>query len=721
MSSHSREDGEEPLPDWSLRYKHSMQSMETIVDEPSESTPQSWRHAGRASVYFDNRSNSSSHGHDQIKRLHSGSTRENRYLDPTARLPSRSKSQAKRLSRRLSNRLSQSSEHFYEGFEFQGWRGPTSPTTHISDGIFRLEQLENSHKVSEDPKKGDVVVTVTAATADEVEEPPKKYGSRTWLVMFALCVTQLLNAFEGTVTSTALPTIVADLNGGEEFIWITSGYFLTSTVFQPLFGQTADIFGRKWLTIFAVAAFVLGSGICGGAPTIGVLILGRVIQGIGGGGINVLVNVIVSDMFAVRDRGKFLAIVLSAVSVGTSIGPILGGVIVQSTTWRWVFYLNLPVGGVALILLFAFLEADSGKRGDQNASMKEKLGRIDYGGNVLFITGVTLVLVALAYGGNMWAWTSYSTLLSLLVGFFILVIFLFYEESNYCKEPTLPLRLFRNRTSATAYAITFLHSLLTLHILYFLPVYFQAVKLANPTESGVDMLPTVLLLVPSSVISGALLSKFGRYKPFHILAFGLLVLALGLFTRLRHDSPAAMWAILQIIAAVGSGLALSTLLPAAQACLADSDTASATAAWAFLRSFGIVWGVAVPSAIFSAQATNLVAQGIISDPDIAATLGTGGGAYEHATADWIKTVPTEGGLRDSVISLFEQSLEAVWIFGVAVAALAFLLAFLEREVALRQKLQAPQPDEANADDSANGIQNRKRMNDEVSAGQQEAV
>lgn len=250
------------------------------------------------------------------------------------------------------------------------------------------------------------------------------------------------------MTSTALPTIVADLDGGESFIWVTSGYFLTSTVFQPLFGQTADIFGRKWLILFAVAAFILGSGISGGAPTIGVLILGRVIQGIGGGGINVLVNVIVSDMFAVRDRGKFLAIVLSAVSVGTSIGPILGGLIVERTTWRWVFYLNLPVGGVSLLLLFAFLESNPGnKKADQSVGIGQKLRRIDYGGNVLFITGVTLILVGLAYGGTVWAWTSYSTLVSLLAGFFIVVIFLFYEESNYCKEPTLPLRLFRNRTS----------------------------------------------------------------------------------------------------------------------------------------------------------------------------------------------------------------------------------------------------------------------------------
>ncbi|KAI3321623.1 major facilitator superfamily domain-containing protein [Xylariaceae sp. AK1471] len=642
-------------------------------------------------------------------------------------VPPQPTSQAKRLSNRLSNRLSQSNELFYEGFEFQGWGDTTSPAQHINGGLLRLGPLDYSHQSSQDneySKNGEVVVTAAEKTG-ETEEPPKKYNSRTWLVMFALCITQLLNAFEGTVTSTALPTIVADLDGGGAFIWVTSGYFLSSTVFQPLFGQTADIFGRKRLILFAVAAFVLGSGICGGAPTIGVLILGRVIQGVGGGGINVLVNVIVSDMFAVRDRGKFLAIVLSAVSVGTSIGPILGGLIVERTTWRWVFYLNLPVGGVSLLLLFAFLEADTGKkRADKSVGIGQKLRRIDYGGNVLFITGVTLILVGLAYGGTVWPWTSYSTLVSLLAGFFIVFIFLFYEESNYCKEPTLPLRLFRNRTSATAYAITFLHSLLTLQILYFLPVYFQAIKLSDPTESGVNMLPTVLLLVPSSVISGALLSKFGRYKPFHLAGFGLLVLALGLFTRLKHDSPTGMWVFLQIIAATGSGLALSTLLPAAQACLPDSDTAAATAAWAFLRSFGIVWGVAVPSAIFSAQATSLTEKGLISDPKIAAILGTGGGAYEHATADWVKLVPIDGGLRDSVVSLFEQSLEVAWIFGAAVAALGFLLVFLEKEVVLRQKLETVKGAGENSNASAERLENReerKERNNEIPVREREMV
>lgn len=503
--------------------------------------------------------------------------------------------------------------------------------------------------------------------------------------MFALSITQLLNAFEGTVTSTALPTIVHDLGGDASFVWVSTGYFLTSTIFQPLFGQTADIFGRKPPILFAVTMFMMGSGISGGASSMGSLILGRIFQGIGGGGINVLVNTIVCDMFPLRERGKFLAIVMAAISVGTSIGPILGGVIVQQSTWRWVFYLNLPVGGLSLLLLFAFLKENTNIK-DDSKGIKQRLCRIDYGGNVLLIIGVTLILLTLAYGGTTWAWTSYSAIMSLCLGFFILVVFVFYEDSNYCKSPTLPLRLFRNRTSASAYAVTFLQSLLTMQTMYFLPVYFQAVMLSTPTITGVQMLPTVLVLVPSSVLAGILLSKTGRYKPLHIAGFALLVIGFGCFTLLKHSSSTAVWIVLQLVTAFGSGFTLSTLLPAAQACLEDADTASATAAWAFLRSFGIVWGFAVPSVVFNGQASKLAQSGLISDENTAAVLSTGGAAYSHATADWVGSLAA-GDLRDDVITLYERSLRVVWIFAIALAGLAFLLVFFEKEVVLRQKVE----------------------------------
>ena len=433
----------------------------------------------------------------------------------------------------------------------------------------------------------------------------------------------------------------------------------------------ADVFGRRWLIIFAVGMFMVGSAVCGAAPTMGALIAGRVIQGIGGGGITILVNLIVCDLAPLRERGRLMAVVFACISVGTSLGPIIGGVIVQRTTWRWVFYLNLPIGGVALILLWIFLQVGS----HDSSSLRHRLKQIDYGGNVIFILAISFILVALAYGGTEWPWGSYSTIISLVFGFYGVAVFVFYEQSNFCPFPTLPMRLFARRTSATALAITFIHSLLTLLGIYFLPVYFQAVLLASPIRSGVMMLPTVLALVPSSVISGALLSKIGRYKPFHFVGFALFTLGFGCFCTLDVQSPTGAWVMVQFVVALGSGFSLSTLLPAVQAEFSDQDTAATTAAWAFVRQFGVVWGVSVPSAIFNAQVDHYLPT--VSAQSVRETL-SGGAGYERGTKDYLMSLT--GDVRDQVIQVYSKSLRVVWIFATAIAGVGLLLVFLEKYV-----------------------------------------
>lgn len=448
---------------------------------------------------------------------------------------------------------------------------------------------------------------------------------------------------------------------------------MTSTVFQPLYGQMADIFGRRWLIIFAVGMFLVGSAISGAAPSMNALIAGRVLQGIGGGGITLLVNLIVCDLVPLRERGRLMAVVFASISVGTALGPIIGGLIVQQTTWRWVFYLNLPVGGIALILLFLFLQVGT----HDTSSIRRRLKQVDYGGNVIFIIAISFILVALAYGGTQWAWGSYQTIISLIFGFYGIVVFVFFEQSNFCEVPTLPMRLFARRTSSTAFVITFIQSMLTLLVIYFMPVYFQAVKLASPIRSGVMMLPTVLVLVPSSVISGTLLSKFGRYKPFHFAGFALFTLGFGCFCTLDASSPDAAWIMVQFVVALGSGFSLSTLLPAVQAEFSDQDTAAATAAWAFVRQFGVVWGVSVPSAIFNAQVESYLPR--ISDSSVQEALG-GGAGYEHGTKEYVTSLT--GDLQKQVINLFSDSLQVVWIFATVIAGIGLLLVFLEKYVSL---------------------------------------
>ncbi len=569
---------------------------------------------------------------------------------------------------RFSKRISRASEAFAE---YNGWGDPVQPFRRMDD--IELENRPVTTRISKNPDG-----TLNIHAVDSEAAPPAaatKYDFGFYMILFALAMTNILVALEGTVVSTALPTIVADLGGGASYVWVSSGYFLASTVLQPLYGQLANMLGRRVLILFAVVAFTVGSGICGGTPNMTVMILGRVIQGVGGGGINMLVNLIICDLVPLRERGKFMAIIFSAISVGTGLGPFLGGIIVERISWRWVFLINLPVGIVALILLFFFLKIKAPPR---QGTFQENIMKLDLGGNFIFIFSVSLILVALAYGGTLWPWKSYETIATLVFGFMGIVFFLLFEESNYCTTPTVPLRLFGNRTSAAAFAITFIHSMLTLLVIYFIPVYFQGVLLSTPTRSGVQMLPTVIVLVPFSAISGALLSKFGRYKPFHIGGFIIIVTGFGCFITLDRHSPMVAWIMVQVTVAIGSGLALSTLLPAVQARLSDKDTASATATWAFIRQFGVVFGVTVPAAIFNSRVSSLL--GRVSDEGVRHALSNGA-AYDHGTKAYIGQF--QDPLKSQIISVFDDSLKLVWIFATAMAGLGFLLVFLEEEVSLR--------------------------------------
>ncbi|OQV03821.1 hypothetical protein CLAIMM_08815 [Cladophialophora immunda] len=220
-----------------------------------------------------------------------------------------------------------------------------------------------------------------------------KKGLRFWMIVVALSFTGLLTALEATITSTALPSIIADLGGGDLYIWAVNGYFLTMTALQPLYGQLANVFGRRWPTIAATAIFVLGGGICGGASSMPMLIVGRVIQGAGAGGMSVLIEMIICDLIPLRQRGNYFAIIFGLIALGTALGPFFGGLIVEYSTWRWVFYLNLPIGGVALSLLLAFLKV----RWNKNVKLATRLTSIDWAGNAIFIAAICGVLIALSW------------------------------------------------------------------------------------------------------------------------------------------------------------------------------------------------------------------------------------------------------------------------------------------------------------------------------------
>ncbi|KAJ6025039.1 hypothetical protein N7540_005836 [Penicillium herquei] len=515
--------------------------------------------------------------------------------------------------------------------------------------------------------------------ASSSSSPAKQtHGWRFWAVFPGLCFSILLAGLDTSIVATALPTISADLNTGALYIWAINGYFLATAAVQPLFGQASDIFGRRIPMLVSIALFTLGSGLCGGAKNTAMLIAARMIQGLGGGGLFVMVDIIVADLVPLRDRQLYMSIVMGTFALGTFIGPIIGGAIVTDASWRWIFYINLPIGGIALVLVLLFLKVNYRREG----TLRARLQKVDFSGNFLLMSSVVAVLIALTWGGTTYTWNSWHVLSPLLIGAASLVGF-FFHQKIYAPEPTLPVRLYTHSTSLISYILTFIHGIEMTWLSYFLPVYFQVLLGATPLLSGVYLLAIVIPLMPAGIAGGLVIAKFGRYKPTMIAGYALLSIGAGCLTILDANSSTATWVIIQIITGIGGGLALTATLPAVQAPVPESDVAIATACWAFVRSFGSIWGAAIPSAVFNSKIDKMLDK--VSNTEVRELLKRGG-AYEHATASFMRSFNNDPTTKQELIEVYTAGLKEVWQVLIAFTVIAVPLAIVIKEVALRQEL-----------------------------------
>ncbi|KAI4207811.1 MAG: hypothetical protein LQ348_000448 [Seirophora lacunosa] len=528
--------------------------------------------------------------------------------------------------------------------------------------------------------------TSTEAYSNNVSPPNQPAGAepvfhadwRIWVIFSGLAVSALLSALEGSVISTALPTIAAELGSGGNYVWVINLYFLTSAIFQPLCGQFADLWGRRWLMISSVLVFLLGSAICGAAQNTAMLIVGRGIQGVGGGGINMLVDVIICDMIPLRERGKFIGLLFAIISMTASFGPLIGGALAGNGQWRWVFFLNLPIGAVALAILFIFLRLSH--RG--GLTWQQRVRQIDYIGNAFLIISTVLVLYVLTYAGSKYSWSNPQMVALLTVGLVALLVFAIYEYSPLCTHPVMPPVLFGNRTSSAAFFISFNHSLLTIWTTYFFPLYFQSVLGASPTRSGVNLLVLVFIFPLFAAIAGGMVAKFGEYRLVHLISMSLITIGFGCSSLLDETSRTGVWVILQLIIAAGLGACIPSQLPAIQAGLTENEAASSTATWAFIRSLGMIWGVAIPAAVFNNRAEELLYQ--IDDPAVRAQLA-GGEAYEHATAAFVR--PLDPVTEAQVKALFVAALRRSWLIGIVFAGVSVMAVGFEKRTELRKELE----------------------------------
>ena len=497
-----------------------------------------------------------------------------------------------------------------------------------------------------------------------------------WLVFLSLCLTSFLSALDGSILTTALPTVTSEIGGEEQFVWISNSFTLAQTVLQPLSAQLSDIFGRRHLMIISIVLFAVGSGIGCGAMNVAMLIDGRTIQGLGSGGIFMLADLIVCDLVSQRERGKYLGITLSTASLGSILGPVLGGVIAQAN-WRWVFWINLPISVIVLVVLILFLRLKHTK----SPTWKYALLRVDWIGSAVFVGSITALLIGLIEGGIVYPWSNARIVIPIVFGGLGWILFHLYEVSAFCKTPSVPPVLFSNRTAVIGFFLSFDAAALLRWIVFFLPIYFQGVLGVSPLTLGVNILPNNAFLIPSAMVAGALMSKLGLYRPLHAIGFALVAIGCGLLTLLTASSGTAMWVIFQMIIAIGEGFLIPTVLPVIQASLPTTQVAAATGIYAFLRSLGFIWGVTIPGIIFDTQIDRWTY--LIDDPVLRAEV-SGGNAYGFASTVYHNELSASP--REQLGAVYVHALNIVWWTAMAFALLGLLVSLLQKYVALKTKV-----------------------------------
>ncbi|MGR8010769.1 DHA2 family efflux MFS transporter permease subunit [Streptomyces hypolithicus] len=495
---------------------------------------------------------------------------------------------------------------------------------------------------------------------------------RTVLVAIgALLLGMLLAALDQTIVSTALPTIVSELGGLDHLSWVVTAYILAATAATPLWGKLGDQYGRKKLFQAAIVIFLIGSALCGIAQNMPQLIGFRALQGLGGGGLMVLSMAIVGDLVSPRERGKYQGLFGAVFGATSVLGPLLGGLFTEHLSWRWVFYINLPIGVVALVVIAAVLHIPA----------RSARHTIDYLGTALIASvAVCLVLVA-SLGGTTWAWGSTQIIALAVLGAVLLVWFVSVERKAV--EPVLPLKLFRIRTFTLVAVISFVVGFAMFGAMTYLPTFLQVVQGVTPTMSGVHMLPMVVGLLITSTVSGQIVSRTGRWKVFPIAGTGITALGLLLLHQLTVTTGTWEMSAFFFVFGAGLGLVMQVLVLVVQNAVSYADLGVATSGATFFRSIGASFGVAIFGTLF----TNLLSGKL----DTALTgqqlpPGTGPDQIAADPRD-IALLPPE--LRPSVIDAYSTSITDVFLYAAPVVLIAFTIAWFLKEDTLRGSVRAP--------------------------------
>jgi EmrB/QacA subfamily drug resistance transporter len=517
--------------------------------------------------------------------------------------------------------------------------------------------------------------------ARTVDAPAAPRLDRQVLIVFpGLMLGMLLAALDQTIVATSLPTIVTDLGGLTHLSWVATSYLLTLCVSTPIYGKLGDIYGRKRLFQGAIVLFLIGSALCGTAQSMTALIAYRAVQGIGAGGLMVNSQAIIGDLIPPAERGRYQGFMQSVFAFATIAGPLLGGVLTQDLSWRWVFYVNLPIGIVALVVVAVVLKLPARPR---NRS------RIDWPGAALLAGGVTEVILVTSWGGVTYAWL--STPIIALSGAAVVLLVAFVMVERRAVNPVLPLRMFRNPVLRVNVPLIFVIGFGMVGVATFNPLYQQVVDGVSPTMSGLRLAPMMLSMMCTSVVVGQTIARIGRYRWFPVVGTFLLVVGMLLLSLLELGTSYGFQFVALVVVGVGLGMVNPVLVLAAQNAVQPKDIGVATSTNTFGRTMGSSFGVAVFGTIFATRLTDALSHG--------GSAAMAGIAHSGINISRAQIAALPAPLRATFLNAFAHALHGVFLGGVVVAVLGFLLSLLLREVPLRRR-DLPTPNRTEAPEPA---------------------